>query len=475
MKVPPSFSWTFVFVPALCYFVATRMSQAGFRLGRSYHLGTTVANRIQVPVVLEQNDDNNKDPLLSLCENTLSKIFYLSSCDDTTNHVATLQYGVQQVFSAASGVNMYTVASTWKHDAELGRGYLLWSDASQDGNIWRWEVGGGPIAIGRTLHLDRAGCRSGLYRQCSRSGTIDSATRTNGIDTGSGGISIDFYQQEHASQGNLVIAEWGEGRIVRLEEASGARTPLVIQVPDLCSDQSSTTEITSAATCRVHQPHTLLYTSTGDLLFVDSQPECEDKKVTNAVFRLKYAMHIPALSDLKQSREAHAWENVPSEASDIPEVLYTSAQSIGGIAMMHDPTLSSILLSTKSGNNVVLVEVPLGDENDDDDEEEEGKISRRSRQLVDLTHDIPSAKNPGALAVSHEGYAFVAVIDGIAVVDLVRKLVVGTVDLPVSPTSLTIGEDGFLYMTSRESLFRIGVRVKPVPIPSNKVRRKPKS
>ncbi len=37
------------------------------------------------------------------------------------------------------------------------------SDIWQFNRIWRWEVGGGPITIGRSLHIERNGCRSGLW------------------------------------------------------------------------------------------------------------------------------------------------------------------------------------------------------------------------------------------------------------------------------------------------------------------------
>jgi hypothetical protein len=128
------------------------------------------------------------------------------------------------------------VATTWKHDEELGRGYLLLSSSFEQGKIWRWETGGGPIAIGRTLHLLDSGCRSNHYMLCQSSSSSSFSSSNNNDNNsivGSGGIIVNHWHEPP----RLVVAEWGEGRIARLEE-NGARTPLVIEYHD--QDQEET-------------------------------------------------------------------------------------------------------------------------------------------------------------------------------------------------------------------------------------------
>jgi len=45
---------------------------------------------------------------------------------------------------------LQNVADTlWKHDSELGRGYLLLSQSYKNGRMWRFVVGGGPVPIGK--------------------------------------------------------------------------------------------------------------------------------------------------------------------------------------------------------------------------------------------------------------------------------------------------------------------------------------
>ena len=430
-RMRPSLAWLAVFVPALCYFLATRLTNKGFRLfGASSNLGQTVTHQIHVVGDCRQ----------------LEQVFYLSSsCSES-------KYGLQLVLQEPQ---LNIVATAWRHDSDLGRGYLLLSDNSGSGRIWRWEVGGGPIAIGRTLHLQQAGCRSNLVTQCLADDDLalhqqqDSSICTT---TGSGGIAIDFLDHDRAAEGRLVIAEWGEQRIARLEE-NGARTPLVIQVPDLCHLN---------ATRRVQAPHTLLYTPAGDLVFVDEQAPCQ----RSAVFRLEMAVLAPAQSSLHESRQAHEWLTTSLQT---PEIVYESDTLIGGISLTSDA--ESLILSTVVDSSVVLISVPLvsGDDDDDDDDEDSVRQPREIYTLINVTQHDGSARLPGALAVSQQGHIFLSVEDGFLILE--RTHVLGKIQMNVFPTCLTLGEDGFLYVSTRSSLYRIAVRTKPIQMPTDKVRR----
>ena len=181
--------------------------------------------------------------------------------------------------------------------------------------------------MGQTLLVDRAGCRS---RPCGPHGA-----------TGAGGLAIDYYyhhqqqqqqqQQEkerHAPhQGRLVVAEWGEGRIVRLED-NGARTPLVIDVPDVCQTLSSLSSSSSSfrqqkqqnqqqkqqkqqkqpplQRRRLQHPTALLYSPRGDLFIMDHVPDCD----TSVLLRLPSDRHAEPLTSLSESRAAHAWTSL---------------------------------------------------------------------------------------------------------------------------------------------------------------------
>jgi hypothetical protein len=387
------------------------------------------------------------------------------------------------------------VASTWRHDEQLGRGYLLFSQSHHNGRIWRWEVGGGPIAIGRSLHLESSGCRSSEYQVCHNDGKANSSERGRDIlSVGSGGMAIDFHHAKGTrhSEGSLVVAEWGEGRIIRMED-NGARTPLMIQVPDICSTSSTTTT-------RLNQPRSLIYTPYGDLLVADTAVHCSKA----AIYRLTQAVQVEAVPSLFESRKAHEWNQTQH---DLPvDLLYhASIRDIGGMAI--DPTWLYIYITVLDAEGrVQLTRLPAVRLEDDDEEEEPdtdkkkrpnlsaaeeeeatpgeqhaesqtahgGIMDNKGQAILDLTQAVGSTQ-PGPLAVSDKGHLFLAVPQGIAIVSTGEShgsgsaVVLGILPMPAPPTSLTLGEDKFLYAFTHYSLFRIRVQVGPVMVPTNLV------
>lgn len=471
LHLPPSATWLAIFLPAFTYFLATRLHRAGFwLLSGSSALGEVAAATISI------SDANS-------CRE-LATIFHLSgSCDESSTArddlYRTSTVTLKHALNTVQDTGLVNVISTvWRHDSELGRGYLLISQAAGDGRIWRWEVGGGPIAIGKTLHLEQSGCRSEHYTPCpSEADTITTATATDNHDlaTGSGGIAIDFHNQDHFQQGALVVAEWGEGRIVRLEE-NGARTPILLQVPNVCDAQSfsNNNAITGSSSSRhLEAPLALLYTPFGDLLVLDHYAECNQA----ALIQLRHAVHIKALDSLGVSRKAHAWKE-PQHAFK-PEILFAGVEQLGSMALTH--TWTSIYVTAKRDGSIVLLEMPLTSENDeedvddDNDNEDEDASNEKSKLLVEpklvmnLSQNLPYVQEPGKIAVDRKGRLFWAVSDNLLVIDPDRGAILGKLTLPADATSLTLGENGFLYITTSNTLLRVRVREGPVKAPTNMV------
>jgi hypothetical protein len=206
-QIPPGLAWLLVFGPAVLYLFVTR-------LGRSREYGQLVV------VVLVPAD---------------------------ADHPATAPAPAATLYLVADGFANLTDA-VWRHDSDMGRGYLLVSESAAYGRVWRWELGGGPISIGKTLHLDQSGCRT---LQCTTTTTTTTTTTSRrrkeaqfadgSIDPparGSGALAIQFARDAaSAREGPLLVAEWGEGRIVRLED-NGARTPVLLMTDDAISTSS---------------------------------------------------------------------------------------------------------------------------------------------------------------------------------------------------------------------------------------------
>jgi glucose/arabinose dehydrogenase len=141
-------------------------------------------------------------------------------------------------------------------------------------------------------------------------------------------------------------------------------------------------------------------------------------------------------------------------------------------------------LDDGGGNGrVVLLRKDLYGSSDEDDEEDEDedpeaspmKTRRRGSGaaelvVVDLTPHVASPdETPGSIAVSKD-FVFVAVSDGVLIVDAAagaeRRRVLGKLELVFkdgsSLTSITLGEDGYLYLTTRDQLLRVRVQQRPV-------------
>ena len=107
-----------MFLPALTYYVSTRLHTLGLFRGSSY--GETIETALLG---------------VTNCQDVQKHLLY------TNKDCTALRYPLYLVRDDFEGV----VATAWKHDEELGRGYLLLSTSHQHGLIWQWETGGGPI------------------------------------------------------------------------------------------------------------------------------------------------------------------------------------------------------------------------------------------------------------------------------------------------------------------------------------------
>mmetsp|Transcript_44085 Transcript_44085/g.65395 ORF Transcript_44085/g.65395 Transcript_44085/m.65395 type:complete len:392 (-) Transcript_44085:95-1270(-) len=384
--IAPPYAWLTVFVPALAYFIGTRF--------QSGELGEYVSS----------------PPTLAM------SLFPKGA-------------SLQLVLPNLTGI----IASQWRHNEELGRGFLL---IGAQNRIWRFEVGGGPIPIGKTLFMDNSGCRSKAFRNCTGS-SLEA--------TGSGGMAIDFSGKENPFEGRLAVAEWGEGRVVRVED-TGGRTPLLMTVPDVCTPENET-----RGERRIEQATSLLYTSFGDLLVVENNiAPCQK----SALYLLSQATSIEPIESTWESRKAHHWTSLETPKSVDVLLSLDGPTSIGGL--VSDSTWTGVLTTVRRNQKTVLAKITLQDDEDD---------SFQVKNLLDVSNYCSDA---GAIAMDKSGALFLAGDDGVV-------LISSSLDplgvLPSTrPKSLTIGEDAYLYVMSDE-LKRIKVKNGPLKIPTNLLRK----
>lgn len=373
-KIPPGLAWLLVFLPTLLYVAITR-------LGTSHEYGVLVGD------------------------------------------------GLYRVADGFTGI----VDMVWRHDSELGRGYVLLSESSGTGRVWRWELGGGPISIGKSLHLDHSGCRSA---RC-----IERA--------GSGALGIQFARDAgDAREGSLLVSEIGEGRIVRLEE-NGARTPLLIWHNN----------VQQGATCTKpasEYPHRMVMTATGDLIVIgETQIETSIDEMGEpsyvaipALFQVSAIPRVPSLPSLEVSRQAHMWETL----NHTTHVFWSnpSVSFLGGVAV----TEASLFVSAIHYGLPAILEIKL-------DGDDEGISAKR-------IHDLSSYGNvPGGL-VKTENAIFTTVDSNLIKIESGERTVIL---LPEPPTAVILGDDKYIYVSSQTCLYRYLANTQPHKIPTHLIAR----
>ncbi len=446
----------------------------------------------------------------------------------------------------------HLTSTTWVHDPDLGRGYLLVNDAGRSGRIWRWEVGGGPISIGRTLHMERSGCRSGLWLDHKKEDVRYDTKRTEaGIcpenlkgdpapsisvhrmtESNSsfllGSASIAVEPSSGDGKKNLAVAEWGERRIVRLEEGTGARTPLVTLVPteedDCPYGNEGNMELNRGRKKmrRLYRPNHLTYTPTGDLLFSDSfvvngsvdtvgagEDAASNRRQVGVVYRKKGAVHIPPIS-VEQSRDAHGWIRTTGEKDegedDETEILFQCDGWIEGISLGLDHAILYVLATgdrtdqigstTKTVYKLRIGPIDIDIDDDDyeedseDDKDNDNTVKDDDVQLAVLykttssdctTNDVERegrySSTGSKLAVDMTGTLYllscptsVALLSpqgqmiGVMGTDRARRTS-RKYSQASQLTSIGFGGDGFLYITSVNELMRVKSRVGGLSVP----------
>lgn len=347
---------------------------------------------------------------------------------------------------------------------------------------------------------------SGNTKKGSSELSTTSSTRPPLLGTSS--IIVELQRDaERATEGkNLIVAEWGERRIIRVEGETGARTPLVTMLP---VSTESNNELR-----RVFRPNHLMYTPFGDLLFSDSYESGSEgeKKSMAAVYRLREAVHVHAIP-VEQSRDAHAWTGTTADGSltnDSVDVVFETEGWIDGMALGgvdHSTLFVSVVThsgdESGSGWTKTLYKLSLhaDDEEDDDDDgtqqasnakdeaavaSHEKLFSISSRECLDFQvdrEDNSSSDFAGSkLAIDNRGTVYmVACPSSLLLLSSNDGHVIGKLTLdPLQPqatpstqssaiSSVNFGEDGYIYLTRFESLMRIKSRIKGHSIPTNMV------
>ena len=159
-------------------------------------------------------------------------------------------------------------------------------------------------------------------------------------------------------------------------------------------------------------------------------------------------IHAEALSSLIESPNSHAWTAIGSNHASLALT----------------PTWTSVYLLALKGDSVILLRIPLekdededDDEDDDDEKAQKVNVSTEPQVVLNIAQHFPSVKEAGVITVSREGHIFWMTADGVLVADPEKIMVFGVIPTPSEPISITLGADGFLYVSTMTNLLRIRV------------------
>lgn len=396
--------------------------------------------------------------------------------------------------------------------------------------------------------MEKSGCRSGIWVDASDEdgvisgrcpenlfGNVRSFTRnpdrqlssSAGSDSqlkslstlppllGTASVAVELHRDaERSSSGkNIVVAEWGEKRIVRVEGETGARTPLVTMLP-VSTDEKDGMR-------RTRRPNHLTYTPFGDLLFSDSYQinydsngvkDASRRKTVGAVYRLREAVHVTPIP-VEKSREAHGWTNTTHSNSDNDgrfadgsvDILFQTNGWIDGVALGgsdYSTLYVSVVTFSDDDNDFgwtkAVYRLFLVTDDDDDDAQDHASTveantssshevfySVTSKECSDFSHGSKSSHFliGSKLAIDERGTIYmISCPSSVVLLSSINGRVVGKLTLDQFNsdqahsksstrefTSVSFGEDGYFYVTTAHELMRIKCRIKGSSIPTNLV------
>jgi len=399
-----------------------------------------------------------------------------------------------------------------------------------------WEVGGGPLKIGKSLAIRGSGCRSSCFQVCHvENYNIGSDSSTHSTNLGSTSITIQTaYKAKNWYMGRLIIAELGEGQIIRMEE-DGTRTSLVTTVPSPCNYEYHRQDSNKTRIVRLEHVDSMLYTPFGDLLFIDRRrcynyKEHNNKNESNGVvvsslYRLRGGILQSSISTVTRKERIcsssrtdiyqEEQEGRKTEEGALPDLLYHDAMmDITGLTLGTDFTTLYISASMDDNANLrrkyVILQMSLEeeehknvvkDDNDvedtlenDDDEILKDFFTKPSN--LQFFHDMTSyfdqqyygesfkmTKTGPAITIDSVGCLYSTIPGGIIILDPYGKEVLTTIPIfdvfttnttnqkatmsTTLPSSILIGNDGYLYMTTKSSLLRVKVKASPLEFPTS--------
>eukprot|EP00611_Tribonema_gayanum_P019282 TRINITY_DN330_c0_g1_i1.p1 TRINITY_DN330_c0_g1~~TRINITY_DN330_c0_g1_i1.p1 ORF type:complete len:428 (-),score=128.41 TRINITY_DN330_c0_g1_i1:10-1293(-) len=361
---------------------------------------------------------------------TLGSVERLSPLLDELIDPATRIEVVAEGFGWAEG-------PVWVSDKEQGREYLLFSDVVNN-RVWKWEEGGGLFTLGKTVFLERSGCRTDAER-CAQL-----------KEPGANGLArVPASLVGNDNDVVLAMCEHGERR-VSLMRPDGTKVALAAHYDGR----------------RLNSPNDLAFGKNGDLYFTDPsyglnglEASPERELDVNGVYRIR-AAHVkktllarhegPALATdgLKKQQQQQQQRDLQGDAQQqgAVELAEGDMSRPNGIAFSPDFDRLYVANSDRARPHVRAYKVSKS-----------GRLSE-GRVFFDAT-PLAAGRvgNPDGLKVDAKGNVFATGPGGVLILSPKGEHL-GTVLTGVKTGNVAFGSDGYLYITANNMLQRVKLR-----------------
>lgn len=319
---------------------------------------------------------------------------------------------------------MWTEGPLWIDDADSSTSYLLFSDTIKN-RIYRWEEGKGLFTIGRSVYLEKSGCKS------------NSTYCLSMLQTGSNGL----VHLSNTKSTNIVLCQHGERSVTILFE-NGTRIALATHYNGQ----------------RLNSPNDLAWSKDGNLYFTDPIYGLLDqttKKVVGQELPFSGVYMIPKDSILETIRSGRPTTDVRLVSDDI--------KYPNGISFSTD--FRKLYVANSDSTNMSWYVFNVSDD---------GKLGPKmlfyedtptstTTELSSLTTNTSSSLeyygNADGMKVDGEGNLYCTGPGGLLVLSPKAELL-GRLLLGKAATNVALGGDGRVYITTGDSVLRVKANFK---------------
>ena len=332
----------------------------------------------------------------------------------------------------------------WIDDENSGLGFLAYSDTKLN-RIFRWDEGKGFFTVGKSLMIERSGCRA-------------NRTYCNEMaEPGSNGMlrmNAALMPIANAKSIDLLVCQHGE-RAVSLFRENGTRTQIA----------------TTYNGKRFNSPNDLIWSSDGHLLFTDPDyglitkiPRYINENDTEPY--MDRELPYNGIYMIRKDDLAYAVET--GEPTDRVILLHSGMSKPNGLAF--SPDMSKLYVSNSDPTQPIY---NIFDVSPDTGALSNGRMFFNATSLRTCTseNDIVGNGLPDGLKVDIQGNLFTAGPGGVLVISP-EGVLIGRFKLDRPVTNLAFGGDGRLYITLEDIVVRIKIKTKGSRIISSHFKRK---